>query len=266
MSKVILIISGRNGIGRALADSLYNRKDYKIYATSRSPKESSSPYPFLYLDVFDQSSIDNVISEIIYKEKRIDVLLNIPNMFAIDASEEFSIEQIDKLININLLGVLRINNAILPHMRKSGRGHIIHLNSISGHIPTPFMSTYSASKAALKAYLYSIFYELRHLNINVSLINPSAFMHRALSNNSQNADKYIPDYADIKKRAKHNIIGMFNNGLAYKEIISTAIKIINKPNKNKFLYPVGRFCLLEKLRLYLEQKAINNFYRKISRS
>jgi short-subunit dehydrogenase len=84
-----------------------------------------------------------------------------------------STERIDRVVAVNLLGVLHVTKAFLPSMLDRGRGHVVNVASLAGRFATPGSSTYGATKHAVVAFSESLFYELRPLGILVTAVNPA---------------------------------------------------------------------------------------------
>ena len=115
---------------------------------------------FLNLDVASDESVTAVV-QVIERYGRLDVLVNNAGIGSSGAAEETSVAQDQSVFDINVLGVIRMTKAVLPHMRAQRRGRIINVSSILGFIPQPFMAVYAASKHAVEGYSESLDHEVR---------------------------------------------------------------------------------------------------------
>jgi short-subunit dehydrogenase len=109
------------------------------------------------------------------KASRIDVLINNAGLAAAGVTESFTVEQAKALFDVNVFGVLRVTDAVLPAMRRRQDGLIINIGSILGRVTFPFFGIYGASKFAVEALSDSMRYELSRLGIEVVLVQPSAY-------------------------------------------------------------------------------------------
>jgi NAD(P)-dependent dehydrogenase (short-subunit alcohol dehydrogenase family) len=128
----------------------------------------------LPLDVTQPESIQQVIDCVIQRFGRIDVLVNNPGYAQIGAIEEISDEQVQRMYDVNVFGVMRMIRAVVPHMRSQKTGQIINISSIAGKKVTPINGTYSSTKFALEALSDALRMELEPFNIQVILIEPGA--------------------------------------------------------------------------------------------
>ena len=113
-----------------------------------------------------------MVGQVIARFGRIDVLVNNAGIGSAGAAEELSVAQDQKVFDINVLGVIRMTNAVLPHMRAQGGGRIINISSVAGFAPQPFMAVYVASKHAVEGYSESVDHEVREYGVRVLLVEP----------------------------------------------------------------------------------------------
>ena len=106
------------------------------------------------------------------REGRIDVLVNNAG-FGISGAVEFTAtEDARRLFDVNFFGMVRMNRAVIPHMRAQGGGRIVNLSSVAAPIPIPFQAYYSAGKAAVNAYTMALANELRPFGVTVCAVQP----------------------------------------------------------------------------------------------
>src|SRR5206468_374324 len=104
---------------------------------------------------------------------RIDLLVNNAGKGLLGGAEESSMVQAQSLFEVNVFGVFRVTNAVLPTMRRQGKGRIINLSSVQGFIPAPYFALYSSTKHAIEGYSESLDHELRPFGIRVVLVEPA---------------------------------------------------------------------------------------------
>lgn len=174
--QVILITGASRGIGETTA-TLLASKGYEVYAGVRNPpndsrKNSLPNLHIIQLDVTDQLSVDAAVSTILEKEGHIDVLVNNAGIMVYGSLENVTIEEAEKLFDVNFFGIMRMSQAVLPVMRANNSGKIIQISSRSGFRPLPSISIYAASKFALEGLSETMAALLKPWNISVSLIEP----------------------------------------------------------------------------------------------
>ena len=150
MSKIVLITGASSGIGKAIATLLFE-EGYKVYGTSRNPKNSVHfSFELIAMDVLKVDTIASVISYIIKKEGRLDVLVNNAGMGITGPIEETPTDKMRAVFNTNLFGAIEVMKGVLPQMRKQNSGTIINITSIAGYMGLPYRGIYSATKGALE--------------------------------------------------------------------------------------------------------------------
>ncbi|MEQ4510165.1 oxidoreductase [Dickeya zeae] len=171
--RVALVTGASSGIGRATADKLVTA-GYRVYGTSRQGAQAGMrTYSLLAMDVTDDESVAAAVDELLRLEGRIDLLVNNAGFgLGPAAAEESSIAQVRALFDTNVLGVVRVTNAVLPTMRKQGSGRILNVGSGLGIIPAPYNAHYSATKHAIEGYSESLDHEVREFGVRVAVIQP----------------------------------------------------------------------------------------------
>ncbi len=190
---VALVTGASSGIGRVTAKALADA-GYRVFGTSRrATSERLEGVTMLSCDVTDDGSVAKLIGEVVAQAGRIDLLVNNAGIGLLGGAEESSIEQAKALFDVNVFGVLRVTNAVLPVMRRQKQGRIVNLSSLLGLIPAPYSALYAATKHAIEGYSESLDHELRSLGIRVVLVEP-AYTRTAFEENQIRPDRPLDAY------------------------------------------------------------------------
>ncbi|CAD7696190.1 unnamed protein product [Ostreobium quekettii] len=194
--EVVLVTGCSSGLGRALAVALHEfttpdgSNPYKVFASARKPADIDSlketGVDAVQLDVTDAGSVAAAVSSIRQKAGRIDVVVNNAGILSAGPLVESSMQNLERAMDTNLLGAMRVIQAVVPEMMERRKGMIVNIGSVAGHLVTPFAAMYHASKAALLAISESLKMELSPWDIKVMLVEAGAFKS-ALSENSADA-------------------------------------------------------------------------------
>ena len=168
---VALVTGASSGIGRATALAL-KQAGYRVFGTSRKAVPNPDGITMLICDVTDEASVGKAVGEVLKLAGGIDLLVNNAGIGLLGGAEESSSAQAQALFDVNVFGVLRVTNAVLPTMRRQGKGRIINMSSILGLIPSPYNALYAATKHAVEGYSESLDHELRTSGIRVVLVEP----------------------------------------------------------------------------------------------
>jgi NAD(P)-dependent dehydrogenase (short-subunit alcohol dehydrogenase family) len=201
MRKTILITGASSGLGKETA-KLFQREGWNVIATMRKP-EGETELNLLEnvlvtrLDVLDLDSIETAVSTGIERFGRIDVLLNNAGYGAYGTLESFSREKIIRQFNTNVIGLLDVTKALLPHFRGNSSGTIINISSIGGKMAFPLGALYHGSKFAVEGISESLKYEVAEFGGKVKIIEPGAittdFTGRSLDfSNDETHTEYQP--------------------------------------------------------------------------
>lgn len=176
MKKTILITGASSGIGKATA-LYFQAQGWNVVATMRNPDAAVELKQFdnvliVPMDVLDLDSIEHAISLGINHFGTIDVLLNNAGYGAYGPLESFKREQILRQFNTNVIGLLDVTRAILPHFRAHKKGIIINISSIGGKITFPLGSLYHGTKFAVEGISESLHYEVEQFGGQVKIVEP----------------------------------------------------------------------------------------------
>lgn len=175
--KVILITGGSSGIGYDAAQALA-RQGHCVYAAARrvermEPLREDGVRP-LRMDVTDEKAMQEAVNTILREEGRIDVLINNAGYGYFGAIESVSLEDARKQLEVNLFGLARLTQLVLPAMRAQGSGRIINTSSIAGKAVVLFGGWYNVSKFAVEALSDALRMEVKPQGIDVIKIQPGA--------------------------------------------------------------------------------------------
>ena len=217
MNKVWLITGCSTGFGRSLALEVL-AKGYKAAVASRNTNDITdiiSKYPStalaVKLDVTSATEINAAVKATIEKFGQIDVLVNNAGIGYFGAIEESEEEEVRKMFEINVFGLAKMTQAVLPHMRERKSGHILNIASIGGLRAFPGVGFYNATKFAVDGLSESLSKEVAPLGIKVTIIAPSGFRTDWAGRSAKNSATTIQDYADTAGKNKGDIRGFSGN-------------------------------------------------------
>ena len=176
MSKTLFITGASSGIGKETA-KLFQSKGWNVIATMRNPEKETELNQLenvlvTQLDVLDLDSIQEAVKEGIQKFGQIDVLLNNAGYGAYGPLEAFSREKVLRQFNTNVIGLLDVTKAVLPHFRHNKKGIIINISSIGGKMTFPLGSLYHGTKFAVEGISESLNYEVAQFGGQVKIVEP----------------------------------------------------------------------------------------------
>ncbi len=228
MSKVVLISGASRGMGKITGELLL-KQGYKVYGTTRTPEAyPGHPFPLIAMDLEKEESIWNAVDELIKRENKIDILINNAGRGMMNPMEETPVEEIKRLFQTNVFGMIELTNRVLHQMRAEGL--IINISSVAGFLGLPYRGAYSASKAAVMIFSEAYRYELKKHGIRVVDICPGDFKTGIAANRIVvEPDKNSPHYEDFFRIYADADKGV-NKGLPPEVVAKQVLKIIEKKN------------------------------------
>ncbi len=172
--KNVLVTGGARGLGRAVTE-FFAARGVRVFSCDIADFDYEGENIItLRVDVSDSESVDRAYEAVRAKVSHLDAVINFAGIYRMDSYAEMKEEDFKKILDINLLGVYRINKRFLPMLRNGGRV-IIATSELAPLDPLPFNGIYSLSKTALDNYAQSLRIELALLDIPVIVIRPGAF-------------------------------------------------------------------------------------------
>jgi NAD(P)-dependent dehydrogenase (short-subunit alcohol dehydrogenase family) len=190
MNKVILITGTSTGFGRTAAETLAQR-GYRVFATMRdiSGRNAATAEALrsqanregwsldvLEMDVTDEASVNQAVRQALDRAGRIDVVINNAGIAGLGVTEAYTVEEFQRVLEVNLFGVVRVNRAVVPAMRRQRSGLLIHVSSGLGRTVIPGFAVYSASKFALEAVADAYRFDLAPFGVDSVIVEPG--IHR----------------------------------------------------------------------------------------
>ncbi|HEY9878768.1 MAG TPA: SDR family oxidoreductase [Leptolyngbyaceae cyanobacterium] len=176
--QVVAVVGATSGIGRITALQ-FAEKGAKLVISGRSEDKLASlrseiqnlgsEAVSILADVSDFSQVQAVADKAIATYGRLDTWVHIPGVAVFALFEETTPEEFQRVINVNLMGQVYGAMTALPHLKREGRGALIHISSIEGVRSLPYQSSYSAAKHGIEGFLDSLRVELMHEKVPISV-------------------------------------------------------------------------------------------------
>jgi NAD(P)-dependent dehydrogenase (short-subunit alcohol dehydrogenase family) len=248
--QVVLITGSSTGFGRLFVETLA-RKGHTVFATMRDPggrnaknaseiralaEKESLPIHILELDVTDDASVERAVDGAVAKAGRIDVAINNAGYYLTGLEEAVTTEQAQRLMDTNFLGPVRVNRAVLPHMRRQRSGVLMHISSGAGRVVLPSVGFYCASKFALEALAEAYSYELAAQGIESVIVEPGQYETPIFGNTVTAADEARTNTYGVAKEFPAKINGALSSTAGNaQEVVDTVLRIIETPAGEKQL-------------------------------
>jgi NAD(P)-dependent dehydrogenase (short-subunit alcohol dehydrogenase family) len=189
--KVVIITGGGQGIGEFLALGLSKRRAV-VYCIDKKFKKSKNRRGLqdMLCDVTKLNEIKSVCSEIIKRNKKIDVLINNAGITMPNNSDNYSLESWSKTLDVNLTGAFLFAQQVLKQMKKNHSGSIINITSIGAEFGFPNNPAYITSKGGLKMLGKSLARDLGKYGIRVNNLGPGYILTKMTEKSYRNKKKY----------------------------------------------------------------------------
>lgn len=261
---VALVTGASSGIGLATARALA-RDGYRVFGTSRKPMaNTTNGMTMLVCDVTDETSVHKVVDDVLTRAGRIDLLVNNAGLGLLGGAEESSASQAKALFDVNVFGVVRLTNAVLPVMRQQGKGRIINMSSILGLIPAPFNALYASTKHAIEGYTESLDHEVRTQGIRVVLVEPGA-IRTSFEENLTRPDRPLLVYETIRADAEKLMREVIEAGDAPEVVADTVVTAASAASPRR-RYTVGKAAQRVRcMRRFLPESFVDKGLRQFNR-
>ncbi|MFQ5527949.1 MAG: SDR family oxidoreductase [Thermoanaerobaculia bacterium] len=187
--KIIVVTGASSGLGKLTAETLAAAGS-QVYATMRNSRGSNRStreamldaattggrkLSVVDMDVTNQKSVDQAIETILAEAGHIDVVVNNAGVMNVGVTEAYTLEAVQRQLDVDFYGPVRVNRAVLPRMRERGSGLLIQVSSLAGRVVLPFFGVYCASKFAVEALAESYRYELSSFGVDSVIVEPGPF-------------------------------------------------------------------------------------------
>lgn len=204
--KVFVVTGAGGGIGSELVYALLKKgavvaaidlRQESLDTLKPTVKNNLSTHA---LDISDAGSVAQLPDKIIQTHGKVDALVNCAGIIQPFVKvNDLGFDAIERVMNVNFYGTLRMTKAFLPHLLKKPEAYIINFSSMGGFLPVPGQSVYGASKAAVKLLTEALYAELLDTNVHVSVVFPGATATNITKNSGVDIPKLAGD--DTKKQS-----------------------------------------------------------------
>lgn len=175
--KIVLITGASSGIGKDAAKTLIT-KGYIVYAAARRLEQMADLKEMggipVKMDITKEEDIIALVERIQKDHGGVDILINNAGYATQGPVEEVSIEDVRRMYDVNLFGLARLTQLVIPHMRERKAGKIINITSVAGKVYFALGSWYVSTKHALEGWSDCLRMELKPFNIDVVIVEPGA--------------------------------------------------------------------------------------------
>ena len=181
--KVVVITGASSGLGEATAKILSAqgatvvlgaRRQDRIQALAKELAGSGGKALAVATDVADRGQVTNLVGAAVEAYGRVDVMINNAGLMPQALLERLQVDEWERMIDVNLKGVLYGIAAALPIMKQQKSGHFINVSSVAGHKVGPGFAVYAATKFAVRALTEGLRQEVKPYNIRTTVISPGA--------------------------------------------------------------------------------------------
>jgi NAD(P)-dependent dehydrogenase (short-subunit alcohol dehydrogenase family) len=269
----ILVTGAATGLGKAMALYLAER-GFQVYGTTRDLRQADElkalardrnlKLRVLPLDVTDPDSIRDAVQTIVAESGGIYGVINNAGIGLRGYFEDLGDDEIRKLFDANVFGVMAVTKAVLPYMREARRGRIILISSVGGKIGSLGVTAYCSTKFAIEGFGESLFQELAPLGVRVVLIEPGIIKterwtsNRGLAKNALNPQS--PYHAWFRQAEKESD-QLVQASVATPEDVAAVVHKALTADRPRLRYMVGRKAKLAvALRRWLPGEIFERLY------
>jgi NAD(P)-dependent dehydrogenase (short-subunit alcohol dehydrogenase family) len=261
MSKVAIVTGASSGIGESTAQTLLNN-GFTVYAAARRMDRmaglAAAGAKLLSLDVTEESSMLAAVQRVLSDTGRVDVLVNNAGYGSYGALEDVSLDEARRQMEVNVFGLARMTQLVLPAMRAQSSGTIVNISSIGGKMYEPLGSWYHATKFAVEGLSDCLRMEVKPFGIRVVIIEPGAIETEWTGIAASNMEKVSGHTAYAEQTRRHLRLFRELKSAAPPEVVADAIlKAVNaKHPKTRYVMGGGAHPILA-LRKLLPDKGFD---------
>lgn len=268
----VLITGAASGLGLATANYFASNNNTVISCDIIMPPKNNNVICY-QVDITKEEEINNLKEELTQKNITLDIIINFAGIYDMGSFLEKDLKQIKRLIDINLLGPININQILYPLLAKKGK-IIIITSEVASLDPMPFNGIYNVSKTALDCYAQSLRQELNLLGQKVITIRPGAFNTNLAKGSLLATEELAASTMLYKKQANKflKLVKMFMGTPMHPDKLAKLIYKVSLKKNPKYIYskhrniglvllnilPKRMQCFIIKQLLKVKKKDLNN--------
>ena len=269
--KVAVVTGASSGIGEATARKL-RAMGYHVYAVARrldriTPLADVGIRP-VRADITDDAALVDLVKQVLAESGRVDVLVNNAGYGSFGAVEDVPLDEARRQFDVNVFGLARLTQLVLPQMRRQGSGRIVNISSIGGKIHEPLGGWYHATKFAVEGLSDSMRMELAPLGIDVVVIQPGAIATEwpAIAGQHLLDTSGRGPYAD-QAALGAAILAVEDGPASPPSVVADAVARAVRARRPRTRYPVGRAARgILAARRILPDRVFDRFVRTMLRT
>ena len=243
--RVWMITGAARGIGARIAEAALAQGD-AVVATSRDAASVQKRFPAsdtllaLPLDVTDEAQAATAVQAALARFGRIDVLVNNAGYGLLGAVEEATADEVRRLYETNVFGLLNVTRAVLPSMRERRSGRVLNISSLGGYQSGPGFGVYCSTKFAVEGLTEALHGELAPLGIHVTVVEPGYFRTDFLDGNSLSVSpRILDDYAASAGRVRAAAVQINHNQPGDPLRLAQAVTMLASSSEPPLRLPLG---------------------------
>jgi short-subunit dehydrogenase len=256
MSRTVVISGASSGIGLATAKKL-SSLGYQVIGLSRQMPKEVIAFDYFLCDLADETSIQKATQKILEQYPTIDALINCAGMGISGAIEYTTIQEVKRIIDVNIIGSYLLSNAFIPTLRKTKGSRIINISSVAGELTVPFQTFYSMTKAAMNAYTEGLRMELKPFGVHVSAVLPGDTKTSFTANRQKSPIEVDPIYQDRIKRSIERMEHDEQHGHDPLKVTAVVLKILKRKNPPVFVTVGVKYKVFVFLKRFFPKRLLN---------
>ncbi len=231
-NKVVIVTGASSGIGEATARMLAEagakvvlaarRKD-KLDALAEEITQAGGTAMVIAADVTAQSVCINLVKKVYEEWGTIDILINNAGVMLLGPVINAPVEEWERMVQLNVMGLLYMTHAVLPIMQDQGSGHIVNISSVAGRTNGPASAVYNLTKWGVGAFTESLRQELvaSKTGIRTTIIEPGAVATELIDQNRPEIQEMLNSrWTDMKKLESEDIAAAILYAVSQPEHVS----------------------------------------------
>ena len=237
----VVLTGAAGGMGKAVR-SLLEERNWRVWALDISDAGGKD---FIRTDITDERSVEAAFTEIRNRSGHIDAIVHTAGIYTMDSLVEMTEEEVLRIFNVNLFGIMRVNRIFLPILNPNSRITMVS-SELAPLDPLPFTGIYAITKSAIEKYAYSLRMELQLLGHTVSVIRPGAVKTPFLGQSRKKIGEFCSKtelYRNTSRRFL-DLVNRIETANVEPERIARKVLLALESRHPRYVYNINRSPLL----------------------